>query len=293
MPNYTKLFNSIVTSTIWTEDDKTRIVWITMLAMSDQNGEVHASVPGLARVSGVSLYDCESALVKLSSPDAYSRTPDHEGRRISPIDGGWELLNHRKYRAMASREDEKKANADRQKRHRERNATVTDSNAAVTLCNDEVTESLHIVYTEADTEADIKPSTPQRAFTTDPESTPAGLVCARLRSEARISSVNPQHPKLLALLAAGMTADELVSAGMDANGKGFAWVLAAAEGRRRDAASVTGLPSARASPINGRRQTVAEEREAVSIALTGRKPNYERPIASTERDITGESTRVA
>lgn len=154
MPNYTKLFNSIVTSTIWTEDDKTRIVWITMLAMSDQNGEVHASVPGLARVSGVSLYDCESALVKLSSPDAYSRTPDHQGRRISPIDGGWELLNHRKYRAMASREDEKKANADRQKRHRERNATVTDSNAAVTLCNDEVTESLHIVYTEADTEAD-------------------------------------------------------------------------------------------------------------------------------------------
>ena len=50
--------------------------------------------------------------------------------------------------------------------------------------------------------------------------------------------------------------------------------------------------NARASP--SRRQTVAEEREAVSIALTGRKPNHERPIArNTERDITGESTRVA
>jgi hypothetical protein len=156
MPNYTKLFNSIVTSTIWTEDDKTRIVWITMLAMSDQNGEVHASVPGLARVSGVSLADCEAALVKLSGPDAYSRTPDNEGRRISPIDGGWELLNHRKYRAMASREDEKKSNADRQKRHRERNATVTDSNATVTLCHDEVTESLHIADTDTDIKADTE-----------------------------------------------------------------------------------------------------------------------------------------
>lgn len=52
--------------------------------------------------------------------------------------------------------------------------------------------------------------------------------------------------------------------------------------------------NARASPLSGRRQTVAEEREAVSIALTGRKPNHERPIASsTERDITGESTRIA
>lgn len=78
--------------------------------------------------------------------------------------------------------------------------------------------------------------------------TPAGLVCARLKSECRIPSVNPQHPKLLALLAAGMTADELVSAGMDANGKGFAWVLAAAEGRRRDAAAVATMPNARASP---------------------------------------------
>lgn len=52
--------------------------------------------------------------------------------------------------------------------------------------------------------------------------------------------------------------------------------------------------NARASPPGGRRQTVADEREAVSIALTGRKPNHERPIASnTERDITGESTRIA
>lgn len=78
--------------------------------------------------------------------------------------------------------------------------------------------------------------------------TPAGIVCARLKSECRIPSVNPQHPKLLALLAAGMTEDELVSAGMDANGKGFAWVLAAAEGRRRDAAAVATMPNARASP---------------------------------------------
>ena len=52
--------------------------------------------------------------------------------------------------------------------------------------------------------------------------------------------------------------------------------------------------NARASPPPSRRQTVAEEREAVSIALTGRKPKNERPTASnTERDITGESTRVA
>ena len=103
MPNYTKLFNSIVTSTIWAEDDKTRLVWITMLALADQNGEVHSSIPGLARLAGVAVEDAEIAIGKFLGPDKYSRTPDNEGRRIAPIDGGWELLNHAKYRRMAKR----------------------------------------------------------------------------------------------------------------------------------------------------------------------------------------------
>jgi len=136
MPNYTKLFNSIITSTIWSEDDKTRIVWITMLALADQNGEVQGSVPGLARLAGVSVNDVESALDKFLSPDPYSRTPDFEGRRICKIDGGWELLNHAKYRRMASLADQKDSNAKRQKRHRERNATVTHRNASVTVETD-------------------------------------------------------------------------------------------------------------------------------------------------------------
>jgi len=132
MPNYTKLFSTIVTSTIWAESDRTRIVWITMLALADKNGEVHASLPGLARLAGVPLEDCEKAVTAFLSPDQYSRTPDNEGRRIVKIDGGWELLNFRKYRELASTADTLNANARRQKRWRDRNADVTDSNGTVT-----------------------------------------------------------------------------------------------------------------------------------------------------------------
>lgn len=152
MPNYTKLFNSIVTSTIWTEDDKTRIVWITMLALSDQNGEVHASIPGLSRLSAVPIEDVERALEKFVSPDPYSRTPDNEGRRIAKIDGGWELLNHAKYRKMASKEDSKAASAERVRRHRARNGDVTPCNASVTPCNAPVTVGRDIAEAEANTE---------------------------------------------------------------------------------------------------------------------------------------------
>jgi hypothetical protein len=170
MPTYTKLFNSIVTSTIWTEDDKTRIVWITMLAMADQHGEVHASIPGLARVSGVSVQDCEMAIGKLLSPDAYSRTPDNEGRRIAPIDGGWELLNHGKYRLMASKEDAKAATAERVRRHRERLKPVTPCNAPVTPCNAPVTVFMDIAEAEADT--NLGTSTEEVNPNRTPESSP-------------------------------------------------------------------------------------------------------------------------
>lgn len=95
---FTKLFSDIVMSTIWQEDDKTRIVWITMLATSDAFGRVNASVPGLAKAANVSLAECQKALDKLSAPDVYSRTKDHEGRRIKEIDGGWLILNYQKYR---------------------------------------------------------------------------------------------------------------------------------------------------------------------------------------------------
>ncbi len=135
---YTKLFSSIITSTIWTEDDQTRIVWITMLALADKNGEVQGSVPGLARLAGVPTEAIDKALEKFLSPDKHSRTKDDEGRRIEVIDGGWSLLNHAKYRDMASKDESKRAGAIRQKRYREkqkrngRDAGVTDSHGMLT-----------------------------------------------------------------------------------------------------------------------------------------------------------------
>ena len=101
---YTKLFSSIVASTIWREPDHVRLVWITMLAISDGCGQVHASVPGLADLARVSIEHCEDALSRLSAPDEYSRTKDHEGRRIEEIDGGWLILNYVKHRLSGTQD---------------------------------------------------------------------------------------------------------------------------------------------------------------------------------------------
>lgn len=116
---FTKLFSSITESTIWMEPHATRLVWITMLAMTDRNGLVFGSVPGLAHRARVSVEECRAALRTLLEPDPESRTPDHGGRRIEVIDGGWRLLNHAKYRAIQSDEAVRSSKREHMRRKRE------------------------------------------------------------------------------------------------------------------------------------------------------------------------------
>ena len=116
--SFTKLFSTIITSSMWSEDSETRIVWITMLALSNWRGEVMAAIPGLARAANVSLEVCERALAKFSAPDPYSRSSAHEGRRIEKVEGGWRLLNYEMYRSCISEDErrEYKRNWDRENR---------------------------------------------------------------------------------------------------------------------------------------------------------------------------------
>lgn len=102
---YTKLFSSIVASTIWREDDKTRLVWITMLALKNERHVVEASLPGLADLARVTIGECEKAIGKLEGKDKYSRSQEFEGRRIEKCDGGWRILNGEHYRKHLSAED--------------------------------------------------------------------------------------------------------------------------------------------------------------------------------------------
>ena len=112
---YSKLFSSITASTIWAEPNPTRIVWITMLAMADRHGYVGASIPGLANTARVSIAECEVAINSFLSPDIYSRSPDHEGRRIEVADRGWVLINYERFRDMRDEEARKEYERNRKR----------------------------------------------------------------------------------------------------------------------------------------------------------------------------------
>lgn len=115
---FTKLFSSILRSTIWLEDHETRIVWITMLALADQRGYVGASIPGLARVAGVPVEKALQAIEKFLGPDPYSRSKEHDGRRIEEADRGWKILNYLRFREERSAEIRRENDRERKRRQR-------------------------------------------------------------------------------------------------------------------------------------------------------------------------------
>ncbi len=118
MAGYTKLFNSILASTIWREPDHVRILWITLLAMADKQGIAEGSVPGLADFARLTVADTRRALKRLAAPDKDSRSQEHQGRRIRPVEGGWHLLNHGKYRAKLNADDRREYDRKRKAEYR-------------------------------------------------------------------------------------------------------------------------------------------------------------------------------
>ena len=73
-----------------------------------------------------------------------------------------------------------------------------------------------------------------------------GQTVAQAMRVAGLLDVSATHPKFQALLAAGLSPQELTDAALYAakKGQGFAYALARAEGRRRDAAQLSALPDA-------------------------------------------------
>lgn len=99
MTGFTLLWNKILRSSIWIQENKeTRLVWITILALKDRDGNVHSSLIGLADSAKVTVEECTAALEILLAPDANDSSGVEEGRRIRAIQGGWQIVNNDLYR---------------------------------------------------------------------------------------------------------------------------------------------------------------------------------------------------
>lgn len=172
---YTKLHSTILDSSVWLEPAHVRLVWITMLAMADQHGVVHASVGGLAHRARVTKEEAADAIARFLGPDPDSRDRT-TGERIEEVPGGWLVLNHANYRDKQTREQA--LTAERVARHRAKHPTVTQR--YVTLGN---APSPNIsadvpppAYAYADASADSEPlSTEKKKPVAKPDEVPDDL----------------------------------------------------------------------------------------------------------------------
>ena len=124
---FAKLDSGIVDSTIWMKPHDALRVWIALLAKSDSYGIVRIASPALAHQCFVTPERLDEIMRDFCSPDADSRSPDHDGCRLQRIEGGWLIVNYLKYRDMMQRKAA--SHAERQAKYREklkqRDARVT------------------------------------------------------------------------------------------------------------------------------------------------------------------------
>lgn len=165
--SFVKLDTGILDSTLWLNRDE-RDIFVTALLMAEPYeiqkpveqiaadslektgfvvpagwyGFIRAAGPGIVRRALVAAEEGVAALVRLGSPDHESRTPDHEGRRMVRVDGGYLVLNFMRYR------DRDETAAARMRRYRE--------NKKVTRNAVDVTPSPLPAEAEAEAEADIR-----------------------------------------------------------------------------------------------------------------------------------------
>ena len=119
---FVKLDCNILNSTIW-YDFAAKNVFLTALLMSrprkitepleqievetldltgfvvppGEYGFVEAAGIGIVHLSGMNQVEGIAALKRLCSPEADSRSPEFDGRRMARVNGGYLILNHKKY----------------------------------------------------------------------------------------------------------------------------------------------------------------------------------------------------
>ena len=75
----------LLRSSVWDQDDATRLIWITLLGMTDRYGDVIATLNSIAILSREPVPETEEALRKFC-----------EEGLLEIIPGGWKIVNWKK-----------------------------------------------------------------------------------------------------------------------------------------------------------------------------------------------------
>jgi hypothetical protein len=110
--------------------------------LSDQHGYVRGSAGWLASKARVSRDECDTAIEALCAPDASSRTPDYDGRRVELLADGFLVLNYIAFRDRLSSDPVAVATRDRVRKHRERYIALRNAASVTSVVSASVDASV-------------------------------------------------------------------------------------------------------------------------------------------------------
>jgi hypothetical protein len=96
--NYGSIHASVVTSSLMEEPIPARYLFFMFVSQTDDTGFVRGTDLSLSRLFNMKLEDFREMVGILESPDTKSSSPEYEGSRLKKVQGGWLVLNYRKYR---------------------------------------------------------------------------------------------------------------------------------------------------------------------------------------------------
>ena len=118
---YGKLFESMYAGTLYGNWEAI-VTLQQFVIVADESGLVDMTPPAIAAKTSIPLEIIEKGIKVLSEEDKYSRSEKEGGKRIILVDEsrpwGWQIVNYKYYRDLASREDKKKADKERIRRKR-------------------------------------------------------------------------------------------------------------------------------------------------------------------------------
>jgi len=172
---YVKIFDSILNSSIWAESLATRIVWFTLLTLSNKDGYVRAVPSRLAKLANVSARDCNKALEVLLAPDPVGRPDKWQGRRIKTVPGGWLILKYTEYSQLRDEEQRReqwRTAAQRYRAKKKKKADAARARVSQPMMTRHQKSSRHQKSAHADTDVpatkSLKPSASRPKKLTSP-----------------------------------------------------------------------------------------------------------------------------
>lgn len=102
---WTPLWSMIVDSSLWEEPDYVIKVYLTLIALKDEDQVYRGTAFALGKRAHKTELEVLDALKILSSPDKRRvEKQEFEGRRIQSVGDGWLVLNGERYRKLVSLE---------------------------------------------------------------------------------------------------------------------------------------------------------------------------------------------